>query len=148
MKPILYFLLSCIVAISFICSPGVLQAQNIKAGDTVYFRMYQAEERRYFKSPIYVIATVRAVIGSSAILDTEMYLYKCRTGDSHYKMGTKLVIAKPFGVGHLYTTWKASQNKGYRWSAKALKPYNESTEKSITKGRIENNRQGCMVLTD
>ena len=125
-----------------------LQAQTIKTGDVVYFRMYKAQGDHYFKSPVYVIATVKSVIGSSAILDTQMYLYKCRIGDSHYKMGTILEIAKRFGVGSLYETWRASQNKGYRRSVTLLKRYNASVEKEITKGKIEDNPKGCMVLTD
>ena len=125
-----------------------LQAQQIKAGDVVYFRMRKVQERRYFTTPVYVIATVKSVIGSSAILDTEMYLYKCRFNDTYFKMGTTLEIAKPFGVGHLYDTWRASQNKGYRWSLAELKRYNSSVEKEITKGKIQNNTKRCMVLTN
>lgn len=125
-----------------------LQAQTFKTGDVVYFRIYKAQGDHYFKSSVYVIATVKGVIGSSAILDTEMYLYKCRAGDSDYKMGTTLEIAKRFGVGHTYETWRASQNKGYRRSLTELKKYNEKVEREITKGKIEDNVTSCMVLTD
>jgi hypothetical protein len=77
-----------------------------------------------------------------------MYLYKCRAEDASFMMGTTLEIAMPYGLGHLYETWRASENKGYRWSIKGLLPYNGSIEKKLNKGRIQNNTKGCMVLTD
>lgn len=143
-----YFASSIFFLLVFFHPIESVKAQTIKTGDVVYFKAQPKGDSRFFASPVYVIATVKSVIGSSAILDTEMYLYKCRANDTYFKMGNILEIAKPFGVGHLYETWRASENKGYRWSLKVLKRYNSSVEKELTKGKIQNNTKGCMVLTN
>lgn len=148
MKKVYTYFAAGLLLLLFLLPTDTLKAQTLKAGDVVYFTTLPSGKNRYFLAPVYVIATVKSVIGSSAILDTEMYLYKCRSDDSYFTMGNTLQIAKPFGVGHLYETWRASENKGYRWSVEKLKRYNSTVEKELTKGRIQNNTKGCMVLTN
>lgn len=126
----------------------ILPAQTFKAGDVVYFKATKVEVdgRYYFSSPVYVIATVRKVVGSNAILDTDLYLYKCRKDDSYWQTGTKLSIAKRFGVGHVYTTWRTSQNKGYTWSTRSIKHYTSKVEQQLTGGKIRRAAKDCSVF--
>jgi hypothetical protein len=143
-----YFLPKTILLLTLLTTLNAAQAQTIKAGDVVYFQAYKVSERRYLTTQVYVIATVKSVIGSSAILDTQMYLYKCRAEDASFMMGTTLEIAKPYGLGHLYETWRASEKKDYRYPVKGLLLYNARAEEKLTKGKIKNNTKGCMVLTN
>lgn len=132
----------------FIALPNSTHAQTLKSGDVVYFQMHRMQERYYFSSSVYIVATVKSVIGSNAILDTELYLYQCTKGSSYWQIGTKLSIARRSGMGQIYLTWKARDNKGYRWPTKHLKKYDSKVEKAITKGKIRSTPLDCSVMAD
>lgn len=129
-------------------SSQIVVAQTFKTGDVVYYKTSQFKGGSYFTSPVYVIATVKKVIGSKALLSTDVYLYKCDRDDKYWKMTENLSIAKQSGFGHLYYNWKASENNGYTESTKNLKKYTDQAEKEITKGYISSSSKSCSIIAN
>lgn len=128
--------------------PQNLHAQTFKIGDVVYYKTSKFKDQSYFTSPVYIIATVKKIIGSKALLSTDVYLYKCDRDDRYWKMTENLSIAKQSGFGHLYSSWKASENNGYTESLKNLKKYTDQTEKEITNGKISSSSKTCSIIAN
>lgn len=129
----------CIIAFLLLVAIHDLHAQDIRTGDVVYFSMIHLDRDYYFRGPLYVIATVKSVIGSQAVLDTEMYLCKTSEESEIWYTSTTLKIER-WGVTSWktskYVTWRAEENRGYRYPVGGLRRYTSAVEKEITGGSL------------
>ena len=132
------FFLQLIASLAFLACPSTSNAQNFKEGDMVYFRVWMADKEFYFSTTVYVIASVKSVIGSRVTLDTQQYLYQCSSKSKYWNMCPMIDIHRSGGLWYVneYGDWYARNNRGYQWPIEEVKRYDSAAEKKITDGGI------------